>query len=474
MIDDDYDDADATALADLVRRGEVSPRELVDAAIARAEARNPALNAIVHTQFERARADADQAVRGRLPFPGVPFLLKDYGGREAGEPYHMGVRTLRDRDFRPTTDSPLARRMRAIGLIPIGRTNVPEMAVMGTTEPALYGPTHNPWALDRSPGGSSGGAAAAVAARIVPAAHANDISGSIRIPASLCGLVGLKPTRGRVVTSRPDSPTGMNVEGVVTRTVRDTAALVGHLSHTSPWWPAPGLARPLSFEATTPPPTLRVGVWTEAFNGSPVDAESAAAAVVAGELLAELGHHVEVAAPDVFSSDELWDLAKTALGVTAAAEAAAWASRIGHPLGEADLEPRTWAMVQAGQAVSAVEFHAVLDRFQVLAGEAFEWWDRFDLLVTPTTAAPASMLGDYLKHYVSGLGSAFTRPINVTGQPAMSVPLGWPSDGLPRGVQLVGAYGREDVLVRVAAALEAAAPWAHRRPDLIALEGAPT
>ena len=242
---DDYADLDATALGELVRRGDVKPIELVDAAIARTERLNPALNAVIHRQFERARRDAaDAPLDG--PFPGVPFLLKDCKAREAGEPYHMGVRTLRDLDFRPRTDSALALRFRSTGLIPIGRTNTPEMALMGTTEPMLYGPTHNPWDLDRSPGGSSGGSAAAVAARIVPAAHANDISGSIRIPAAMCGLVGLKPTRGRALTSDIiDPPVGMNTEGVVSRSVRDTAALVDAITATSPWWPAPPLPGPL-------------------------------------------------------------------------------------------------------------------------------------------------------------------------------------------------------------------------------------
>ena len=206
---DEYADLDATALGDLVRRGDVKPAELVDEAIARTERLNPTLNAVIHRQYERARRDAAEA-RLDGPFPGVPFMLKDYKAREAGEPYHMGVRTLRDLDFRPRTDSELALRFRASGLIPIGRTNTPEMAVMGTTEPQLTGPTHNPWDLGRTPGGSSGGAAAAVAARIVPVAHANDISGSIRIPASHCGLVGLKPTRGRVVMSSGDAPIGIS------------------------------------------------------------------------------------------------------------------------------------------------------------------------------------------------------------------------------------------------------------------------
>ena len=402
------------------------------------------------------------------PFAGVPFLLKDYKGREAGEPYHMGVRTLRDLDYRPRTDSAYALAVRAAGLIPIGRTNTPEMAVMGTTEPQLYGPTHNPWEAGRSPGGSSGGSAAAVAARIVPAAHANDISGSIRIPASLCGLVGLKPTRGRLVASAGDPPIGMNSEGVVTRSVRDTAALVDVLSWRSPWWPAPALPRPLAEEVDAPVRNLRVGVWTSAFNGAPVDPESARAATDTAATLAEMGHAVEESAPEVYSDPELWEVAKQALAISTAAEAAAWEPRIGHSLGEADLEPRTWAMIQAGQAMTAAQAMATIERMQSLARSAFQWFERFDLLITPTTPGPASLHGEYLTKYVSGLGSAFTRPLNVTGQPAISLPLGWPDDGLPRGVQLVADYGREDLLIGVAGALESALPWSHRRPPLIA------
>jgi amidase len=461
----EYDDLDATALAALVRERVVHPRELVATAIARAEARNPALNAIIHTQFERALADAERVDIDRTgPFPGVPFLLKDYNGQEAGEPYHMGCRALRDVDYRPPVDSAYARRVRDGGLIPIGRTNVPELASMGSTEPALYGPTHNPWDLTRSPGGSSGGAGAAVAAQIVPVAHANDISGSIRIPAAHCGVVGLKPTRGRVVMSGADSPLGMTVEGVLTRSVRDTAAMVDWLATTSPWWPAPPLRRPLADELGAPLGALRVGVWTEAFNGSVVDAECAGAATRAGELLASMGCRVDVAAPTVLSDQALWDDARDALAVAASAESAAWEPRIGRALGETDLEPRTWGMVAAGRSISAPALYALIERFQAYAARALAWFDDYDLLVTPTVAAPPGALGDYLNRYVSGLGSAFTRPINVTGQPAISIPLGWPADGLPRGVQLVAGYGRDDLVVRVASALESAAPWAGRRP----------
>jgi amidase len=464
------DDHDATGLAALVRAGEVSPRELVDEAIERAETRNPALNAIIHRQFDRARHDADSSaaiVDKTTPFAGVPFLLKDYKGREAGEPYHMGVRPLQDMDYRPTTDSPLALAFRKAGLIPIGRTNVPQMALMGTTEPELYGPTHNPWDLTRTPGGSSGGSAAAVAAGIVPAAHANDISGSIRIPAALCGLVGMKATRGRVTTSTiSEPPVGMNTEGVVTRTVRDTAGMLDAISWTSPWWPAPRLTRALVDEVGAPVGALKVGVWTSALNGSSVDPECARAATDAATVLERMGCSVEVAVSPVLSSAELWEVAKQAMGVTAAAEADSWTKRLGRAFVAEDLEARTWAMIEAGRTVSGPEMLIMLERMQELSAEALSWWDTFDLLVTPATAAPASILGDYLHAYESGKGSAFTRPFNVTGQPAITVPLGWPSDGLPRGVQLIAGYGREDLLIRVASALEAANPWAHRRPPV--------
>jgi amidase len=465
-ISDLYDNSDATGLAELVRNGAVSSTELIDEAIERAEARNPVLNAIIHRQFERARREAT-SVDTTAPFAGVPFLLKDYKGREAGEPYHMGVRPLRDMNYRPTTDSPLALAFRRAGLIPIGRTNVPQMALMGTTEPELYGPTHNPWDLTRTPGGSSGGSAAAVAAGIVPAAHANDISGSIRIPAALCGLVGMKTTRGRVTTSTvSEPPVGMNTEGVVTRTVRDTAGMLDAISWTSPWWPAPRLPRALIDEVGAPVGALRIGVWAEALNGSKVDPECARAATAAASMLEQMGCSVEVAASPVLSSPELWEIAKQAMGVTAAAEADSWTKRLGRAFTADDLEARTWSMIEAGRSVSGPEMLTMLERMQELSAEALSWWDTFDLLITPATAAPASVLGDYLRAYESGKGSAFTRPFNLTGQPAMTIPLGWPADRLPRGVQLIAGYGREDLLIRVASALEAANPWAHRRPPL--------
>jgi amidase len=471
-VTDVLGDNDATALADLVRRGEVSPRQLVDAAIARIEAIDPQVNAVIHRQFDRARRDAD----GELPdgpFRGVPFLLKDHHGYEAGEPHHQGMRALRAAGWRATDDSDFARRVRAVGLVPLGRTNVPELAMMGTTEPEAYGPTGNPWNVGHSTGGSSGGAAAAVAAGLVPAAHANDIAGSIRIPASHCGLVGLKPTRGRVVLGRATDPAvGMNVEGVVTRTMRDTAGMLDALTDTARTgpWPAPPLPRPLTAELDQDPGRLRVGLCVEAFNGAEVDGECVAAAAAAAALLGDFGHDVEEAAPRPLFEPDLLAGARTLLAVHAVAEVAAWSKVLGRELGASDVEPATWQAVEEGRQVQGSEVLDVLTRQQEIVRRALSWWDGgsggFDLLVTPTTAEPGPPLGAYKAGYQPGRASAFTRVFNATGQPALSLPLGWPADGLPRGVQLVAGYGREDVLVRVGFQLEAARPWADRRPPV--------
>jgi amidase len=459
-VDDSLTDLDATALADLVQRNEVHPRELVDRAIERIEQFDPQLNVMVHRQYERARCDADSALPNG-PFRGVPFLFKDYRCREAGEPYTMGMRALRDIGYRASTDAPLALAFRAAGLIPLGRTNTPELASVGTCEPEAFGATHNPWGLDYTPGGSSGGSAAAVAARLVPAAHANDISGSIRIPSAHCGLVGLKPSRGRVVASlAADARTGMNTEGVVTRSVRDTAALVDAISvaGSSSLLPAVGL----------PCPPLRVGLCTQAFNGSSVDHENSDAAEHCASLLEDLGCSIEISSPLALSDPALWKAAATVLSVNVAVEVDTWSAKLGRDLGEADLEATTWRMVSAGRGVRAVELLAAQSLLLDHTAEAERWWERFDLLVTPTTASAPTLLGEYTKGYQSGRGSAFTRPFNVTGQPAISIPLGWPDDALPRGVQVIAPMGRDDLLITVASALEAVEPWAHRRATVSA------
>jgi amidase len=471
-LSDPLDEHDATALAALVRKRLVHPRELVEAAIDRAERLDPVLNAFVHTQFERALADADHlasdASLTQLPFAGVPFAFKDYQCREAGESYHQGMRVLHDLSFRATTDSPLALRFRAAGLIPIGRTNTSEMAIVGTTEPEVYGPTRNPWDLARVPAGSSGGSAAAVAAGIVPAAHGNDIAGSIRLPAAAAGLVGLKPTRGRVVVSTIDSPIGMFSDGVITRSVRDTAGLLDAITTVSGPWPAPVLARPLTSELGAPIAPMRVGVWVEAFNGADVDDGCRDAALECARTLEAAGHRVSFSAPAPLSDGALWQAMSAALAANAAHELQRWSDRLreqrGTPIGEDDVEAITWRIVSAGAGLSGVELVSALATIQRLSREAEPWWVDHDLLITPASSAPSQLIGSYLTEHRSGRGSAFTRPFNATGQPAIVVPLGWPADGLPRGVQIVAPYGREDVLIRVASFLETTQPWWHRRP----------
>ena len=459
-MDASLTDLDATAQAELVRSGEVHPRELVEQAIERIEQFDPQLNVMVHRQYERARNDAERALPDG-PFRGVPFLFKDYRCREAGEPYTMGMRALRDIDFHATSDAPLALAFRAAGLIPLGRTNTPELASVGTCEPEAFGPTHNPWGLVFTPGGSSGGSAAAVAARLVAAAHANDISGSIRIPSAHCGLVGLKPTRGRTIASlASDARTGMNAEGVVTRSVRDTAGLLDAISVAGSPALLPAVGQPC--------PPLRVGLCTQAFSGSSVDPANASAAEHCASLLEALGCCVEISSPAPLSDPALWKAAATLLAVNLAVEVDTWSAKIGRELGENDLEATTWRMVSTGRSVGAVDLLAAQTLMINHTADAEAWWERFDLLVTPTTANAPTLLGDYAKGYESGRGSAFTRPFNITGQPAISVPLGWPDDGLPRGVQMIAPIGRDDVLITVAAALESAEPWAERRATVSA------
>ena len=459
-MDDSLIDLDATAQSELVRNNLVHPRELVEHAIERIERIDPQLNVMVHRQYERARLDAERVLPDG-PFRGVPFLFKDYRCREAGESYTMGMRALRDIGFRAETDAPLALAFRAAGLIPLGRTNTPELACLGTCEPEAFGPTHNPWGIGHTPGGSSGGSAAAVAARLVAAAHANDISGSIRIPSSHCGLVGLKPTRGRAIASvSSDARTGMHSEGVVTRSVRDTAGLVDAISVAG--------SPPLLPAASLPCPPLRIGLWTQAFSGSAVDPANAAAAEHCASVLEGLGSSVEISAPTPLSAPAFWKAAAAVLAVNWAVEIDTWSAKIGRPLTEVDLEATTWRLASAGRAISAVDLLAAQSLLIEHSAVAETWWERFDLLITPTTANAPTPLGDYAKGYESGRGSAFTRPFNVTGQPAISVPLGWPDDGFPRGVQLIAPMGRDDLLITVAAALEAVEPWAQRRATVSA------
>jgi amidase len=476
-VADDLSSLDATAQAELVRSGEASPVELVDAAIARIEKLNPELNAVIHERFERAREEA----AGDLPdgpFRGVPFVVKDLMCHQAGEPRHEGMAFLRDLGWTAQSDTWLAERFRAAGLVTVGRTNTPELGIVPTTEPLAYGPTRNPWDTGRSTGGSSGGSAAAVAAGLVPVGHANDGGGSIRIPASECGLVGLKPTRGRT-TQGPDvgdAMGGLAVEHVVTRSVRDTAAVLDAVAGPGPgdpYW-APPPARPFLDEVGADPGRLRIGLTTAAPGGmATTHPHCVDAAEGAARLLADLGHDVDEAGPDGLDDPDYIGQFLTLWSVGVAAGLDAWSAAAGRPIGADDVEPLTWALAEMGRGYSGPALLGAVGWLQTNARRTAQFWETYDLWLTPTIAEPPPVLGEFdarPDNPLHGIFRAaavvpFTPPLNVTGQPAISLPLHW-ADDLPIGVQLVAAAGREDVLIRVAAQLEQAAPWSDRRPPL--------
>lgn len=464
-----------------MRDGTMSALELVDGAIARAEQRNPALNAIIHQRFERAREDARRGPTG--PFAGVPIVVKDLDGPLAGEPYHWGNRLLRAVGHTADHDSYLNARLRAAGFVVIGKTNTPELGLLPTTEPAAYGPTRNPWDPTRSPGGSSGGTAAAVASGMVPLGHAGDGGGSIRIPAGMCGLVGLKPGRGRVSLGPDDGEvwSGLVVRHVLTRSVRDSAAVLDVLAGAMPGDPSPA-----------PPPTgrfadavdrdagrLRVGLRVASPGGvAAVDPACAAAADTCARTLESLGHTVEPAAPVALDDEGLVEQFMVIAATAVARDLARIAAIAGRPVGPDDVERLTWAFAEMAAGFSATDLAAAVDGAQAWTRRVVAWWTPpdgtpgYDLLLTPTLAALPPTIGQ-----VDGDGpepfatlaaatpfAAFTLPFNVTGQPALSVPTAVTADGLPVGAQLVAAPGREDVLLAVAGALERARPWAVTAP----------
>jgi len=472
---------DGTAQAELVRRGELTALELVDAAIARIEALNPKINAVIIPLFEKAREQA----RGTLadgPFRGVPLVLKDLTCTSAGDPYHAGMRVLKDEGWVARFDSYLAAKLRAAGFIFVGRTNTPELGPIPTTEPDSYGPTHNPWDLQRTPGGSSGGSAAAVASGMVPLAHGNDGGGSIRIPASCCGLFGLKPSRGRTSLGPElgDSWNGAIAEHVLTRSVRDSAAVLDAVHGYMPGDPytAPAPTRPYAQEVGAAPGNLRIGLLTKSPGGvAPVDPACQQAAQDAAKLLQSLGHSVENAYPEALDEQEFQHSFGAVVTSWVRRDLEYWGAQIGRSLGEDDVETHTWVLAEMGRQVAASEYIRACAWLQSWTRRVARWWtDGFDLLLTPTMAEPPMLLGDMKAtpaEPLRGFGRStafvvFTAPFNVTGQPAASLPLAWNADGLPIGVQLVAAYGREDLLLRVAAQLESAQPWIAKRPSVAA------
>jgi amidase len=406
---------DATASADLVRSGEVVPAELVEAAIERIERVDPAINAVIHPRFERARAEA----AGMLPdgpFRGVPLLLKDLVIMSEGDPYHAGTRLLKQLDYRAPYDTYLAARFRGAGFVIVGRTNTPELGSTITTEPVAHGASRNPWNLEYSTGGSSGGSAAAVAAGLTAAAHANDGGGSIRIPASECGLVGLKPSRGRV-SQGPDvgeSWMGATIEGVVTRSVRDTAAILDVISGYEPGDPytAPLPSRPFLSEVGAEPGTLRVGLLDHPLQpGVTGHPECAAAVAAAGKLLESMGHHVTAAWPDALGEEAFSGQFVNIVAASTAADLAVFEGIAGRPLTDDDIEPSNLLYAEMGRAIDAPTYLSSEAWLQSWTRRVVRWWHgdgAFDLLVSPVLAAPPPPLG-WLTHPELG----FSRVIEL-------------------------------------------------------------
>jgi amidase len=465
---------DATAQADLVRRGEVSPRELTEAAIARIEEVNPKLDAVIRTRFDAARREAAADLPDG-PFRGVPILLKDLGCLVEGEATAFGIGPMRDLAF-PVT-SYLAQQFRAAGFVSLGRTNVPELGTTVTTEPRSFPAARNPWDPAHSTGGSSGGSAAAVAAGLVPVAHASDGGGSIRIPASECGLVGLKPTRGRVsqgpVTG--EAWAGSVVDGALTRTVRDAAGVLDVISRPMPGEPyyAPPLPRPLAREVGADPGRLRIGMLDRpGIEGYLDDPECRAAVAGAASLLESLGHHVDESAPAAMFEQEILGHFNTIIAADTESTLQAFETLLGRPIGEEEIEPRNAAYRRAGRELRAVAYLQSRAWLGTWARRMAAWWTSYDLLLTPTVGAPPPQLGWFTAAGPEQEGTRitsfipYTAQFNMTGQPAISLPLHWTEGGLPVGVQLVAAYGREDILVRVASQLEQAAPWSERHPPV--------
>jgi len=479
---------DATSQADLVRRGELSPLELVEAAIARIESVNPRVNAVVTEMFEKAR-DAASRPMADGPLRGVPMLVKDHLTPTAGDPMYEGMRFLRDIGWTEDHDGYVATRLRAAGAALVGKSNLPELAIITTTESVAYGPCRNPWDLDRTVGGSSGGSGAAVATGMVPIAHGTDAGGSIRIPAAFCGVVGLKPSRGR--TSQGPDHSDMWGNGswhihALTRSIRDTALLLdvtaGYVAGDAFTAPAP--TRPFRDEVGADPGRLRIGLLTRTPDGHPdLHPECRSAVEMTARLLEELGHDVEPSFPAAL--DHLMEGSVEAFFGMAGSGVAwnldRWSRLTGKPIGVGDVEPYTWAFAELGRSCTGPGFLDGLAQVQSAARRLSSWWDEgYDLLLTPTTATPAYELGflasppdDPLAPlYKAAAVLPFTGMYNMTGQPAISLPLHWTADGLPIGVQLGAAYGREDLLLRVAAQLEQARPWIDKIPAIHASRSA--
>lgn len=465
----EYRRLDAVGMAELVQSRQLAPGEPMDAALAEIARLNPQINAVVvpmERQARQALATLDRAA----PLAGVPFLLKDFLALYKGVPTSGGARFYaRDE---AAIDSELVRRYRHAGLSILGKANSSEFAIAASSEGRLFGATRNPWDLERTPGGSSGGSAAAVAARLVPAAHATDGGGSIRIPASACGLFGIKPSRGRIsMAPGGEGLGGCAAEHVVTRSVRDSAVLLDISQGPLPGDPytAPPPLRPYAEEAMADPGPLTIAFSDATPENSPVAPECRAAMENAARLLESLGHKVESATPTVD-----WAALDRAFFVVMAVQTQRVMQMRANDrsYGAQDFEPVTWAMAEAGKTFSGIDYLTAIQTFHRIGRETAPFFQKYAALLTPTLASLPPKLGylstetddvqGYLKRTFDF--APYTRLFNVTGQPAMSLPLHWTDSGLPVGVQIAGAYGSESLLFRLAFQLERAQPWAARDP----------
>ena len=480
---------DAIALGELVRRKEVKPTELLEMTIQRIKKINPKLNAVIHKMYDQARETAanwdTQVHKGKAEgvfFCGVPFLLKDLVAEYKGAPLHEGSKAVQG--YVSKIDTELVKRQKAAGLVIVGKTNTPEFGAAPTTEPLLYGPTHNPWDPSLTPGGSSGGSAAAVAAGIVPMAHGNDGGGSIRIPASCCGLFGLKPTRGRNPLGPifGDIGSGIVHEHGLTRTVRDSAALLDATSGPDlgdPYY-APPMERPFLEEVGRDPGRLKIGLLTQVpagwYEKRQFHPDCEAAAKDAARLCENLGHIVEEIDSNQLSHPTMPLLYGHIFSCFLGHAVSYWEKELSKKIGQEDLEPITWMRYQAGVGKSGGEYLVTIEEVQKFSRKIARWYQEgsYDLLLSPTMCIPPAKLGifqstpenpmQFLEVALPFL--AITRVANLTGQPAMSVPLFWNKENIPIGVQFAGRFGDEATLFRLAAQLEQARPWKDRTPSI--------
>lgn len=480
---------DGIALGEKIKRGELGCEEVLDQTIENIDKVNPALNAVIHPMYEQAR-DAAKQWQAKIsandnsdaPFCGVPFVLKDLLAEYKGAPFNEGCVALKD--YVSTFDSELVVRQKQSGVVICAKTNTPEFGGSPVTEPELHGVTRNPWHTEHTPGGSSGGSAALVAAGVVPMGHANDGGGSIRIPASCCGLFGLKPSRGR----NPLGPLfgdlggGIIYEHVVSRTVRDSAAMLDATAGQSPGDPyfAPAKARPFLEEATREPGKLRIGYLNELPPGwhqtTAPHPDCVAGVEATAKLCASLGHEVELADPKAFAHEDVPAVFGPHFSSFVGFVVKYWEREIGRPFSRDDMEDATWDWYQSALNTNSAEFLVAVEGAQRLTRQIANWYEsgKYDVLLTPTLSVPPVKIdafepdpdkpGQWLIDILSFV--AFTYVYNLTGQPAASVPLHWNDDGLPIGMQFIGRYGDEATLIRLSAQLEQAQPWLTRQPQI--------